>query len=401
MDEVPISQNDGHLTNKPQPKRPSPVQAAIDILAARVDTFEHELQDAMASEHAFRKNLHTVTQALDSFFKNHRTEDMHLTALIQEDSQRSREANEEYDILAARLDDVIRPNRSTKRVELLRNISLYISIFLSVVFMAPIHAVVWLFESMLFRLGYRRMDDSYRSDNVYGNVANGRRGEQNSRRGTTSSQSSTPHRMKNKISAPDARQRPKTRAYPNGIDSDESSPSPAVHGVTQYREADNSSTMPEIHQSDLAVNSESDDVLPLTPKAGFLLECSGENDSRIGQNGDENASRIQSAGLRTESPSWDSEDVFLDANAEVGIRSMDGAVVRDEKEARIQLDGGSHGEFGPSERPDWAEPFGSDETMGELSSFPSADFWKISEDDIRLEFLRRDANASNSKSNDR
>lgn len=359
------------------------------MLATRVDTFERELQDAMASEQAFRNNLHTVTQALETFFENHREEDMRLTSMIQEDSQRSREAKEEYDILAARLDDSIRPNHSTKRVELVKTISLYISIVLSVVFMAPIHAIVWLFESLIYRLGYRRMDEAYRPDNIYVDGSTRHRTRQHPGRIGVSSQYPTSPQVVSRVSSPGVRQRSRPRPAPRETGVPRSS---AVGVPTHDMETDGATgemqaDIPEVRPGKDTVRTQ----LP-TVETEASIEINEESDSTRGHDGERLEASIQDPVLESESSSSDSEDVFLDAKGEAETPVVKKAEASSVKgQVRKHSDENSGTRIGASGRPDWAEPFNSEETLPELSSFPSADFWNISEDDIRLDFVRHES----------
>lgn len=372
----------------------SSVQATIDALAARVDAFEEHLKQAMASEQTFRNNLQTVTRALDSFVENHRQADMNLTRMIQEDTQRSREAREEYDVLAARLNDSIRPHRSTRHFQVLKTVSLYISIVLSVVFMAPIHAVVWIFESLLNRLGYRKQVSAYGGDSVYGDSSARQHVRQSGRRTPKAAHSSSSTRDQIQSNAGckamEADSKSLASQKPPASSSGKNS------GVRAGARDEN--VIRKVPPDVTNVLSLADDLKKNGGVPGTAQETPDWTKGSVHGASLSQKGRPSVRQTENDSSSADSDDVFVDASAGKGgeeIESQKDVETESDENASVDdndSDGGAPED--ESGRPDWARPEDSDQALPELSTFPSSEFWNISEDEIRLEFLKRDSGAS-------
>lgn len=378
----------------------SHIQAALEMLSTRVDTFEHNLQQTFEAERVFRASLQTVSNALDAFVQTHVQEDELLTRLIEEDTQRSREAKERYDVLAARFEDSLRPHASTRRRELLKTVSLYIGIVLSVVFMAPLHLVLSLFEKLLFRMGYRRHDDV----NVgYAEATARYRARQNWRRAANATRFSNTLRNRRRLGA--AELHPERSSLSTSLRSTQSS---STHSSSLSL-----GVLPDIDRQlqamhlDIPGASPQEDTVWLAESLAKMSADTGRN-RRTSMSKDDG--RIDGAEASVEENGIDSgdlagqEDGFVDAKA--GAGKVDGQVGRKDvdngkgKDAEKRKSNGATTRGGEkksdrrakdeSKRPDWARPFDDDHSPPETAKFPSADFWNISNDEIRIDLIKRE-----------
>lgn len=394
----------------------SQVQAALEMLSTRVDAFEHNLQQALEAERVFRVSLQTVSHALDAFVQTHVQEDELLTRLIEEDTQRSREAKEEYDVLAARFEDSLRPHASTRRRELLKTVSLYIGIVLSVVFMAPLHLILSLFEKLLFRMGYRRHDDVNLG---YAEATVRYRARQNWRRAANATRFSNTLRNRHRLRAADVQS--ERSSLSTGL--------PSTQGSSTHSSSHSLGILPDTDRQlqamhlDIPGASPQEDTIWL---AESLAKMSA-NTGRITRTGPAMGGGITDGAAATREEDGNGcgdlsgEEDFVDAKGDAG--KVEGEVGRkdagkgkgrngdrgngkdaekrkrnnaEKRDAEKKRDARAKDE---SKRPDWARPFDDDyHSSPETARFPSADFWNISNDEIRIDLIKREDENANEPS---
>lgn len=321
------------------------LQSLLDLLSTRVNTFEHELHEAITAEHAFQHSLQTVSHALDAFVESHRQEDVQLSRLIAQDTQRSRETKEEYDALAARFDAAFRRTGSTRRRELLGTVWLYVGIVLSVVFMAPVHLIVSVVDGVVRRAGF---DD--------GRVG---KGEKSGGR------------------------RQKGRGGGGGVKSGgrvETAEWRVVDGRRRDRERGDRDEENGVAMQDL----------------GRKADKQKNGESKVAGGGVGNKDEAGN-GESWSDDDGDGDDVFVDAvGGEEEVAKERRAVERKKKKGRVQQSADSmsgrsmSGTREDERRPDWARPV-DDEDEGEtLEGFPSNEFWEFCDDDLRIDSLRKE-----------
>lgn len=128
------------------------VQAAIHHLHARLTRYERTLQRNRARTKQIYQSLDQFVTTFDAFIDEHLSEDHRLSRLVSADTRRTLDARNEYTVLASRFDDDVRPPRTRVR-DFLTRLSVYAGILLSLVFMAPLHAVCSLLVKLLVSFG--------------------------------------------------------------------------------------------------------------------------------------------------------------------------------------------------------------------------------------------------------
>lgn len=341
------------------------LKVEIAKLAARVVSFEHKLETAVQSENEFLNNIRTLTGSLDSFVVRHLEDDHNLTRLIEEDTQRSREVKEEYDALASRFDDDVRPPSPTRVREFARTVSVYVGIVLSVVFMAPLSAVWWLLATLLAKMGYQRSTDV---TPVYSSANRSRRSRASSapvsglprnlrmsrkKRGTSASNA---HTVQTEFLEGETETLGEAKILKDGTSNLISG---AKAAASPQEETDNASKM--AYDTDI-----------------------GETDSSKDSEDEKNAPQTEACSSKGSS---EDDEVFVDAfgsAASIGNEKV--------KNPASQNQDGEKRASEPS-RPGWALLSGSSETNADLATFPSSEFWDISDDEIKLDFKNSKLNS--------
>lgn len=131
-----------------------PAAPSLHTLSARVAAFSRSLDSLSRSERVFRASVDSVSRSLHGFAAAHARSDAHLARLVAADTRRARDAADEYDALAARFEDALRPHAASKRRQWARTAAFYAGVLLSVVLMAPLHLLVSVAERVLRRMGY-------------------------------------------------------------------------------------------------------------------------------------------------------------------------------------------------------------------------------------------------------
>lgn len=341
------------------------LDAVVANLNSRVTAFEQSLESAVQTEKHFRSNIQALLDSLDTFVERHVEKDRLLTQLIEEDTQRSKEAKEEYDALASRFDHNLRKDNLTHTRDWLRTVSVYAGIVLSVVLMAPLHAFWWLLTRTLTRIGLLKSSEE---PIIYPNVR--RRGRYTSS-ASERSQAGTRHRRRS---------------------SDANVPAPQGSKAPQFsstlrRNEDIKASMKEFNSQD------SNDITMEGLKVDANVPHAQESsDSERCYTSRDQVSEGDGTGLYRENvhqpeTESDGEDEFFDARndlqerVEYSERAKPGQTeetTQEKEEINVPAED-------VPERPGWALPAGSDETLPDMSSFPSSEFWEISDEDIRLE----------------
>lgn len=287
----------------------APPNMSIERLRTRIASFEKAIQSASQNEAQFNAHTQSLTNSLDAFIAKHLEEDRHLTRLIQHDTQRSRDVRDEYDVLASRFDETVRPPSPTRMRELLSTLSVYTGILVSVVFMAPLSAAWWLLEKVLARVGVRQTPP------VDNELVRRRRDRVSSRSG-------------NRAAVVRASRAGEVgEVWRNGKEMEQSAAAKGVRSSVRHASSDD-----EVSEG------------WVDAQHAFVGSSDGKDD-------------VQEA-------------------CDHGERGGGGR-----KEAKNK-----------KQRPTWAQPGGSSDSMFNMASFPSDDFWNISEHDILLDYNReRDA----------
>lgn len=314
------------------------LQSLLDLLSTRVDTFEHELHEAITAERAFRHSLQTVSHALDTFVESHRQEDIQLSRLIAQDTQRSRETKEEYDALAARFDVAFRRTASTRRREIFGTVWLYVGIVLSVVFMAPVHLIVSVVDGVVRRVGYGR-----------GRNGKGQKGWGRRQKGRGSGGGKSGGRVETTGGQVVGGRR--------------------INGAREGTDEESRTAMQELDRK-------------MERRGNESVAATGETDKREEVGNGEN---------------WaDEDDVFVDAVGEGQEVTSERVNERVKEKGRIQQSADSLSDRSTSKtredlrRPDWARPVDDDRENETLEVFPSNEFWDFCDDDLRIDSLRKE-----------
>lgn len=308
----------------------SHLQSLLDLLSMRIDTFEQELHEAITAERTFRRSLQTVSHALDGFVESHRQEDMQLSQLIAEDTQRSRETKEEYDALAARFDAAFRGNGSTTRREIVATVWLYVGIVLSVVFIAPVHLIVSIVDGVVRRVGY------------------GTEGYNGGRSG--------------------ARERQRRRIRGRG----------EAAGKKRRGRDDDEKGRSGVEVRDQGKGAEKYNGKDRTEEAATVKkeEEEGEEEEEVEE----------------EQSGSDEDDVFVDAvsGEEKDVKRRARVRKRGTRSRDTMSGTSASGTMENERRPDWARIGDDDGESGVVEEFPSNEFWNICDDDLRIESLRKE-----------
>lgn len=332
------------------------LETELSNISERLVVFDANLRAAAESEKDFCTFVQTFTSSMDTFILQHIEEDRKLTRLIAEDTRRAHEAKREYDALASRFDDDVRPPNPTKIREILSTMSTYIGIVLSLVFMAPLHAVWSAIVTTLTSLGLVRLP-----------VAVAKRRDERE----------MPDAAR-RIKSPRQERRTHVHSRQQRDDLKRATQSqPSTQGLS--RRLRESKTM-------LSTKSASSERQQGRTRSRTASTSSTGRHERISSTGNvEDALSVQ---RRLNTSEKEERDVFVDAREEnetpeVSLRHFSNQEVGDEVDSFIDdIDSG---------RPCWAVPNGESNTFRDDSTFPSSEFWNISADDIRLEMLKESA----------
>lgn len=328
-------------------------QLETDLLnvSERLAKFESNLQAAAESEKEFCTFVQTFTNSMDSSILKHIEEDRRLTRLIAEDTRRTQEAKDEYDALASRFDNDMRAPSPTKIREFLRTVSVYIGIVLSLVFMAPLHAIWFVISKVLAGLGLITRPVFVARKRKANEKAEASRRKATKRDGSRRS----PHRQGHKNG--DA-------ASPSSKSANKASP-----GEQQHNESTSpSATASRAHR----MRGRAGSSTKTATNAKHGSDAFEHSSSEAGRHEDDVDAKLMT-----------DLDEFVDALSAVESRSASNSQRTNQVD-----DDDSDGDDGESVRPGWAIPTNSSGTFPEYSTFPSAEFWNISADDIKLEMLR-------------
>ncbi|PXF40227.1 hypothetical protein BWQ96_10065 [Gracilariopsis chorda] len=351
-DPSPPSSSDSLST----PEEQHNLRLQIDALQIRLHSFEEALQSAIDAELQFRHEMTDALTSLHSSIAAQRSEDARLTDLVQQDTQRSREVMADYDNLASSFRENVQPPDPTR----LRDACRTIGIVLSFIFMAPIQAVLWLLSQFFTRLSFGASLTSLTA------------------RFTTQSNSSANSTFpsaaarRNASTRSSGRQRRRASiASDNNVRANTDLPPSSRLGVPpSASHSPGTRTLPSS-----IVNDFTD--LQANKSAGTNAATSVDSDGQV------TSDTLQKVLGKEAQPLSSSSDVFVDARTGDAGWDSEHAEQRPhaeeedfDTESSVDVDG----------RPAWALPLSSDNTLPDLGNFPSAEFWHISHDDMKLDF---------------
>lgn len=330
----------------------------IDALQNRLHSFEEALQSAIDAELQFRHEMTEALTSLHSSIAAQRSEDARLTDLVQQDTQRSREVMADYDNLASSFRENVRPPDPTR----LRDACRTIGIVLSFIFMAPIQAVLWLVSQFFTRLsfGVSLTSLTTRFTSLSNSSTNSTFPSGAARR-NASSRSSGRQRRRASIASDN-----NMRATADLLPSSRQGMPPSVSHSPGTR------TLPSSVVNDFV-------DLQANKSVGTNAGTSLDSDDQV-------TTDTPHKGLGKEAqPTSSSSDVFVDARAGDAGWDSENTEQRtyaneglSDTESSVDMDG----------RPAWALPLSSDNTLPDMGNFPSAEFWHISHDEMKLDFDR-------------
>lgn len=136
-----------------------PQEAQIKALQAQIRTFEEAIQAAIENEKQLNLQMAQAVCSIESLITRQKSEDCRLTELVEQDTQRSREAIADYYHLAS----TFREKSQTPHRNRLRDAFRTIGIVLSFILIAPIQAVLWLLTQLFATLQSRAWMNSVRN----------------------------------------------------------------------------------------------------------------------------------------------------------------------------------------------------------------------------------------------
>lgn len=334
------------------------LETELSNISERLAVFDTNLRASAESEKDFCTFVQTFTNSMDTFILQHIEEDRKLTRLIAEDTQRAQDAKREYDTLASRFDDDVRPPNPTKIREFLSTMSTYIGIVLSLIFMAPLHAVWSTIIKLLTSLGLVSRTAEVR------NRRDGR---------------GTPEATRRQIKSPRQERRPHAqfRQQRNDLQRRTTQSQPSSQRLPRRLRDGKHKLSPK------SASSERRSLRTRTKTASTT--STGRNE---GISSAANINEALNIRRQRNASNKDEKEVFVDARdknetPDVSLRHLSNQEIGDDMDSYV--------DDNDSSRPCWAVPNGESGTFRDDSTFPSADFWNISTDDIRLEMLKDSA----------
>lgn len=342
--------------------RAQAIEAGIEKLTARFSAFDADLDKAMLSEEGFYHSVDSFANSLDAFILHHVAEDHRLSRMVNEDSRLARKAKKDYDVLASRFDDDVRPRSPTRVRECVTTASVYCGIVVSLVLMAPLHAV-WSVLSKVLRALHLLVHPA---------------SAQPPRR-TSPPSSSLP--SSSSLSPRVVHTAPRARGVKRGIEMPTAlSGAALLHG---------GAASPARHAA-AAAEPRDTDGKPTISAAATGAQATDKGDAP------RDAERKEGR-----DSSDDEDDVFVDTvDRPMAAADVDGQTDaqtdaqqkrKDGSGSRVdgRADGG--GKLKGRARPGWAIPADESDAFKDDSHFPSGDFWRVSTDEIKLESLKNSA----------
>ncbi|CAN8068445.1 unnamed protein product [Agarophyton chilense] len=328
----------------------------MDAFQARLRAFEESLHTAIDTELQFRKDMTESLNSLHMLIAEQRAEDARLTDLVQQDTQRSREVMADYDSLASSFRQNVQPPDPTR----LRDAFRTVGIVLSFIFMAPIQVILWLVTQFITRLRFgttcSAIFSRLKGANAYGSAPVT---VVTVRKGTTARASSRHHRRLSMRSGGQRR---------NGSD--------FVLSSTLAATASQSATL-----------SPGTQTLPSSVMNGLvdmqnepLPKCSYTHGETLIDSEEIEGSDGSKQALRKDSASSSSSDVFVDA------RTCNVGSEQQLMEEQAGDDGETETSGERDGRPAWALPLNSESALADMGNFPSAEFWHICDEEMKLDF---------------
>ncbi|KAI0565682.1 hypothetical protein FGB62_16g231 [Gracilaria domingensis] len=337
----------------------------LEALQTRLRTFEDALQTAIDAELQFRTEMADALNSLRMLIAEQRSEDARLTELVQQDTQRSREVMADYDNLASSFRENVQPPDPTR----LRDAFRTVGIVLSFILMAPIQAIWWLLTQFITRLAFgttlttvfaRLKGSSNASTAPSATVATARRATTPQAFGRHNQRSSVPSgsNVRNGSDLPlssrfvagsqSATQSPGTQTLPSSI----------ANGLVELQTS--SFRKPTDTNGDTSIDSE---------------ELEASDSSKLA--------------LRKDAAVSSSSDVFVDARTSSFGSDREANDGQDEDDSDTETSGE------PDGRPAWALPLNSESALPDMANFPPAEFWHISDEEMKLDFNRVSNNLNN------
>ena len=354
-----------------------PIEAVVKRLSSRLTEFENNLNNVVKEEQEFRIAFKEQTDSLHALVQRYAREDENIRRLVEEDTQRSRDAQAEYEALQRDFDEQVRPNSPTRIRKWLSTVWTNVWIVLSLVFMAPVHAIWVIVEKLLTETGLV----GHGNDSIHRSYS------------TFSNREDTPMRVDNEI----RRKRRALKAEPlkdgqvvtHWLQKDE----PKLESRRKKLTLDNLSTTPKdeasLSSSYTGMHTVTSPPTSLLPQSSIqetpptLVSTVNRVDDQILPGSEPN---------ETSQPN-ESDDVFVDAQGETSpvpqkprlpIAQQDHV-----EEEEISSPDVTEVTSDPgSQRPAWARVGESNQTLPDIAQFPSGEFWDISDDEMKLELRR-------------
>ena len=330
------------------------VKTTIRELKSQILAFEARLEALKAKERSFQDDTRAFIRAMNEYAERHSADDRRLRGMVEADTARSKDANEEYEVLQSRFDETKKGRSRTKMRQMTAKVFVYLSIVIPFVLMAPLHAIFWLIERLLNRLGWKKQK---RPDVPYGR-SSGRR------RDRRSSNNVAVPRMDGSSGVVGEDKTGKKENAAGGGGGGGMDMSASITGKTKVVRKRNVGKSEDLqyHTEETAETEES--------RYSSFEEAGGdgENEERKG----------------------DSDDVFVDAcdgNEENEARGYESENESESGKLEVESDSSNDSH---KKRPGWARLGESSESVGDLKTLPSSSaLWDMSDDDLLITGMER------------
>lgn len=353
-----------------------PIEAVFKRLSSRLTEFENNLNSVVKEEQQFRIAFKEQTDSLHALVQRYAREDENLRRLVEEDTQRSRDAQAEYEALERDFDEQVRPNSPTRIRKWLSTVWTNVWIVLSLVFMAPVHAIWVIVEKLLTETGLvgRGNDSAHRSYSTFSNREEDLMRVDNEIRRKRRNSKTEPSKYGQVVT--------------HWVQKDE----PKLGSRRKKQSLDNIPTNPK---DESIVSSNYMGMHPITtPPTSLLAQSSVQTPptliSAVNRVDDQILSWSEPKGA---SQPNESDDDFVDAQGKtspvpqkprtsmIGENNMEEEEISSPDVTEVTSDPGS-------QRPAWARIGESNQALPDIGQFPSGEFWDISDDEMRLELRR-------------